>query len=63
MILEIFVLHEFNLVVNIFVIELQSKVHEVHVLVLDHLENFRRFRRGLERFAVAGMHYCIDKDI
>ena len=63
MILEIFVLHEFNLVVNIFVIELQSKVHKIHVLVFDHFENFRRFRRRTERLSIRRMHNGIDKDI
>ena len=61
MVLEIFVLDKFNLVINIFTIDLQSEVDEVHVFMFDHVKYFCRFSRGAERFAIARVDNGINK--
>ena len=62
MILEIFILDELDLIVNVFVIDLQPKVDKVHVFLINHLKDLGRFRCNAERFTVRRMHKSIDKN-
>ena len=63
MIFKIFILDELNLIVNVFVIDLQPEVDKVQVFLIDHFKNLGRFCCDAERLAVRRMHKGIDKDI